>query len=367
MDLGKESPRHGSDASGDGSSRRRRWAPAVALLLLAPIVSEVLYGATRISVLFVLVPQIATWGCGALLIREAVRRRRRGWVSLLLLGVALAVAEECLIQQTSLAPMVGVAGDAYGRVLGVNWVYFLWALGYESVWVVVLPVQLAELLFPARRDEPWVGKTGLGLASLAFLLGSFVAWYSWTQVARIKVFHMPEYRPPLVAVVLAIAAIVILVAAAFSPWTASRPSRSETARSAPGPWLVGLKALLFGLPWSVLVLLGYGVLPSVPFEVPMIAGVGWVCVVLSLVARWTSSRDWDDRHRFALVFGGFVACMVGGFVIFAVGGALPIDWIGKAVLDVMAILGLARLGDMRATARSSGWGGPPACPAIPRR
>jgi hypothetical protein len=69
-----------------------------------------------------------------------------------------------------------------------------------------------------------------------------------------------------------------------------------------------------------------------------------------LVARWTSSWDWDDRHGFALVFGGVAACMVGGFVIFAVGGALSIDWIGKAVLDVMAILGLARLGRMPATA-----------------
>jgi hypothetical protein len=89
-------------------------------LLLAPIVSEVLYGATRISVIFVLVPQVAIWGCGALLIREAVRRGRRGWVGLLLLGVALAVAEECIIQQTSLAPMVGLSGREYGRALGVR-------------------------------------------------------------------------------------------------------------------------------------------------------------------------------------------------------------------------------------------------------
>ncbi len=343
MGSGKDFPRPGPDASGDGSSAWRRAAPAVALLLLAPIVSEVLYGATRISFLFVLIPEIATWGCGALLIREAVRRGRRGWVSLLLLGVALAVAEECLIQQTSLAPLVGLAGHEYGRAWGVNTVYLLWALGYESVWVVVLPVRLAELLFPSRRDEPWVGKPGLVVASLAFLLGSFVAWYSWTQVARIKVFHMPEYQPPLLAILLAIAAIAILVAAAFSRWTAPRPRPWETTRSAPGPWLVGWTAFLFGLPWSVLVLLAYGALPAVPFEVTLIAGVAWVFAVLVLVARWTSSRDWDDRHRFALVFGGVAACMAGGFVIFAVGGARSIDWIGKAVLDAIAILWLCRM------------------------
>ncbi len=344
MDPGKDPAWDDVAESKGGAARGRRAAPAITLLLLAPIVSEVLYGATRISVLFVLVPQIATWGCGALLIREAVRRLRRGWVSLLLLGVALAIAEECLIQQTSLAPLAGLTGPAYDRVLGVNWVYFLWALGYESVWVVVLPVRLAELLFPARRDEPWVGRPGLVLASLAFVLGSFVAWYSWTQVARTKVYHMPEYRPPLLAVVLAIAAIVILVAVAFSPWTTPRPGPAETARPAPDPRLAGFTAFGFGLPWSVLVLLGYGALPGVPFAVPMIAGITCVGAVLILIDRWTSSPGWDDRHRFALVLGGVAACMVGGFVIFAVGGARPIDWIGKAVLDVIAVLELARLG-----------------------
>jgi hypothetical protein len=344
MDAGKAFSGHGPVASGAGLSTRRRAAPAVALLVLAPVVSEVLFGATRISVLFVLIPQIAIWGCGALLIHDRVRRRHRGWVSLLLLGVALAVAEECIIQQTSLAPLVGLAGHAYGRVLGVNWVYFLWALGYESVWVVVLPVQLTELLFPDRRDEPWVGKRGLIAASLVFLLGSSIAWYSWTQVARTKVFHMPEYQPPPLAILLAIGAILLLVSSAFSRWTSPRPGRPETARSVPEPRLVGVIAFLFGLPWTVLVLLGFGAAPTVPFEIPMIAGVAWVGAVLFLITRWTSSRAWDDRHRFAIVCGGVAACMVGGFVIFAVGGALPIDWIGKAVLNVIAALWLAWLG-----------------------
>ena len=79
-------------------------------------------------------------GC-ALLCRELVRRWRAGVISLLLLGLALSVAEEFLIQQTSLAPLPfpGI-NAAYGRYLGVNWVYFLFMLGYESVWVVLVPV-----------------------------------------------------------------------------------------------------------------------------------------------------------------------------------------------------------------------------------
>ena len=40
------------------------------------------------------------------MIRYAVRRWGLGWLNMLCLALALAVAEECLIQQTSLSPMV---------------------------------------------------------------------------------------------------------------------------------------------------------------------------------------------------------------------------------------------------------------------
>jgi hypothetical protein len=56
-------------------------------------VSEVLSGATRLSYMFVLIPEIMTWGGGALIIRDLVRRRRGGWTSVLLLAIALGVAE----------------------------------------------------------------------------------------------------------------------------------------------------------------------------------------------------------------------------------------------------------------------------------
>jgi uncharacterized membrane protein YhaH (DUF805 family) len=48
------------------SSRWQRIGPIVSLLL-APIISELLYGAMRVSVIFILIPEILTWGCGALL------------------------------------------------------------------------------------------------------------------------------------------------------------------------------------------------------------------------------------------------------------------------------------------------------------
>lgn len=321
-----------------------RMPPAVALAVLAPVVAEVLFGATRVSVILVLLPQIAVWGCGTVLIRDAVRRRGRGWHGLLLLGAALAVAEECIIQQTSLAPLVGHADDTYGRLGGVNWVYLLWAVGHESIWVVVLPVYLAERVFSARRAEVWLGRRGLIVATGLFLGGSSVAWYTWTQQARTMVFHMPKYQPPASLILLALATIAVLVTAALGPRRLSWPQHVRTNRPAPQPSRVGLAAFLLALPWTLLVVLAFGALPAVPFAIPLVAGGLVAVVVLALFDRWTASASWNDWHRFAVVSGGITACMAGGFTVFAFGGALTVDWVGKAMLNAIAAAWLTGLG-----------------------
>src|SRR3954453_6665172 len=183
----------------------RRIAPALILALLAPLLAEVLPGATRFSAIFVFPIEVCVWGIGAVLVREVVRRKGLGWPSLQLLALVLAIAEECLIQQTSLAPLViQIKGEVYARAFGVNYVYLLWALIYESVYVVLLPILLAEVLFPDRRDEGWMSRSGIIVSLVLFGLGSFLAWFSWTQIARIQVFHLAAYNPPLVAVLAAL-------------------------------------------------------------------------------------------------------------------------------------------------------------------
>ena len=220
------------------ASQRPRALPIIMLLLLSPIIAEVLFGSTSLSTLYVLLPEIGTWGCGTLLIRSLVRSRQRGWVAILLLGLALAIAEECLIQQTSLAPLVGVnPAHVYGRALGVNWIYLLFQLGYESLWVVVVPIQLTELLFPSHRDDPWVGRRGQVIAGAVFVLAAFVAWYSWTHLAR-PAFHLPVYNPPLLAVGIALLTMGALVAVALALPPSLRATPTAV-RAAPPPWLIG--------------------------------------------------------------------------------------------------------------------------------
>ena len=66
----------------------RHLLPVFTLIFLAPFIAEVLSGATRLSVLLVSVPKLMMLGCGALIIRELVRRWGGGWTSVLMLGLA---------------------------------------------------------------------------------------------------------------------------------------------------------------------------------------------------------------------------------------------------------------------------------------
>src|SRR6516225_9090870 len=312
-----------STAEGAVASVWKRALPALALVLVAPLVAEVLPGATRFSSLFVLPVEMCVWGGGALMIRYAVRRWRLGWAHMLALALALAIAEECLIQQTSLAPMfIRLKGETYARAFGVNYVYFLWALVYEAVFVVILPIYLVELIFPDRREELWVSVAGLIVAAVLFFLGSFLAWYSWTQIARPSVFHVPAYNPPPGAILIATCAIGVLIFLALGPYrdVLSRPS---TPLRPPPPWLLGTA------PWF-------------PPAVAVAAGLLLAAVVLFSLPRWSADPRWRRGHEFGLIFGTMLGSMMVGFIGFI--GAAPLDLFFKIVVNLLAVALLIALG-----------------------
>jgi len=318
-----------------------RAAPGLSLMVLAPVLAEILPGATRLSSIFVLPIEIGVWGGGALFIRYAVRRWQLGWRNMLLLALALAVAEECLIQQTSLAPMViQIKGQVYARALGVNYVYLLWALVYETVFVVFTPVYLSELIFERRRDGLWLGKIQMIVLAGFFLLGSFLAWFSWTQIARPKVFHVPAYNPPLAAVVIAVAVIVALIFCALGPFRKSL-AQPATPLKPPTPWLIGVAGFVWATLWYVLALLAFGIAPQFPPAVAVGAGILLSVTILLFLPRWTAHPGWGDRHRFTTVFGVILGSMFLSFVGFI--GSLPLDLYFKIGVDALAALLLIAL------------------------
>jgi len=311
------------------------------LLILAPVIAEVLSGATRLSILFVLIPEIMVWGGGALLARELVRRWRAGGTSLLCLGLALSIAEEFIIQQTSIAPMPFPGVQEFtGRYLGVNWLYFLFMLGYESVWVVLVPVQVTELIFPERRESPWLRTRGIIATIVAFLVGSRIAWFGWTQKARPQL-HAAPYQPPAILIVLGLMAIAGLI---WMAWLlrGSGHLRKIDSRRVANPWIIGITGFVFGTAWFALISVIFIPHRDVAVWISFIAGPIWAFFCFALVRFWSRSWGWGDWHRFAICFGAVFGCMAISDATYA--GWTRTDLIAKFVFQVLAVAGLVWLG-----------------------
>jgi hypothetical protein len=309
------------------------------LLFLAPFIAEVLSGSTRLSFLYVLLPEMMVWGGGALLARELVRRWRAGTTSLLCLGLALSIAEEFIIQQTSIAPLPfpGAHGD-YGRYLGVNWLYFLFMLGFESVWVVLIPVQVTELIFPDRREKPWLRKGGLIATIIAFLLGCRIAWYGWTQQARPRLNAAP-YHPPAALILLGLAAIAGLIGMAWMLRGAGM-GRIDS-RQAANPWVIGVTSVVFGAAWFELIGLIFAPNPALAVWIPLTAGPIWAVMAFAILRYWSRSSRWGEWDRFAVSFGGVFGCMAISDVSAA--GWTRVDLIAKFVFQLLAVVGFLLL------------------------
>src|SRR6476619_1426145 len=147
----------------------RRFAPAATLFVLAPLIGEVLFGAIPLSRLpFGLLGVVGLYGGGAILVRELVVRRRLGAAWLVVLGLAYGLAEEGLVVQSLFNqhyPGLDFLGY-YGHWLGVNWVWAQFIVPYHAVFSIAIPIVITELLFPERRDRPWVSTRGLLGATL---------------------------------------------------------------------------------------------------------------------------------------------------------------------------------------------------------
>ncbi|MFJ2084618.1 hypothetical protein ACIOBK_18980 [Micromonospora chokoriensis] len=283
---------------------RRRLPPVIALLLLAPWAAECSWGGFAIDdflpVLIFLGPM---YGGAAILIRETARHLGAGWPTIVLLAAAFGVLQAGLVDQSLFNPDflddtqyadTRAAAEAT-LVPGLEFSLrqaFDYA-GNHIVLTICAPIVLIESFLGAdRRLRPWLGRPGLVVVGVLYLLGSLL------------IFSDSSGRKDFLAspLQLAFAALVVLalVAAALLPhwrrpgptaggaWRAAEQREPRRTRRVPHPLWVGLLI--------VLVHLGTDLTPG---WVGVAIALGLAAAVGGLVAYWSSGVNWGQRHVLA--------------------------------------------------------------------
>lgn len=287
----------------------RRFLPVIVLILMAPLVAELLAGSAPITLPILFPFLLIIYGPGALLIRELVRRSGRGWGSILLLGAVYGIVEEGLALQSLFNPTLYHASNWGAYILGINGVYSEFVIIGHAVWSAAIPILLTELLFPAQRSTPYLGRFGLVVTGIWYILG----------VVLVRAFIAPAYAasPVLLGIAALVALVLVVVALVVLPKQTPRP---KLRSNAPSPWVVLLVTSIVGFVWLALLVLLWRVQPAFAHWplvlVPMLGAIAVAVAMIRLVHSWAENHDWNDLHRIALASGALVPhTLVGCLVI----------------------------------------------------
>ncbi|GAA4601471.1 hypothetical protein BJY16_003896 [Actinoplanes octamycinicus] len=304
---------------------RSRIAPTVGLFFLAPLVAEFLLGNLPITFLPAVLALAPLYGGGALLIREVVRRRGRGWPNILILAVAYGVLEEGLTTQSLFNPNYAdqhLLVDGFLPALGIAVPWTVYVIGIHVFWSVCAPIMMMEVISGARRTTPWLGRAGLIVTGVLFLAGCgisvVITMSTWPYTAT-----PGQFLTTSIVLVLLIAA-GLLVRIGFRP----RPG------VAPSALVVLIATLVAGAVFQGLTL---DVL-HVPAALAVAVWVLDVAVYLTLLAHWSARAGWTDLHRLAIAAGALLTYAWHSFVETPVGAAAAaVDLIGNAIFTAGAV------------------------------
>jgi hypothetical protein len=271
-----------------------RVNPALVLFLLSPVLGEVVSG--HLSPLGFLNPirfaiTVVPYGCGALLVREVLARRGKGWLSLLLLGLAFGLYFEGIVTRVIFNPnWEGLdSPGTYGHAWGVNWTQATALVLFHAVISIAGPVLIVEMLHPERRHAPWVGRRTL-MACGALLL-------AWPLVLGALAPYMPPVLGALALLGLATALVIgaLLAPADRGPGPASRPAPPVLLGIIGG---AGMSFLMAGA-WIIPTFKSRPPMPVMFLAMLLVLIVE--CAALTLLLRRPENRT--PRHQLAMIIG----------------------------------------------------------------
>jgi len=312
-----------------------RTHPKLCLFLLTPGIAEYLSGSSPMYLL-VLSPfyfglQLALntglYLPGALLIREAMIRWKKGWASVLLLGAAYGILEEGIALGTlfNTSPVSYGNPTSYGQWLGVSWVWAVEAIPLHMIFSITLPILLLGLALPSTRGKSLL-RSRRSLISAGAILGADVVLIY--LLLTVHLHHTSIGWPLLGLSALAIGALV--VAARLAPARILEP-RTDGPRVSPlVSFVLGAVVVAY-----IYVVGPIGVSLNLPAAVTALAMVALLAFYLFLALE-TLGRGGNTKQLLAYSLGLIAFPMVAGA---AVQIFLPL----VLVFDVAALLLFRRL------------------------
>jgi hypothetical protein len=236
------------------------------LVFLAPFVGEVLLGNTPLRLILGYLIVLPMYGFGALFIRELSRRSGRGWPTILILGVAYGVAEEGLADMSLFNPnFLGLHLLSYGNLFGIGWPWWFFVLTLHAVWSIGVPIALAEALFARRGEYPWLGRKGLVISGVVFVLGVVLVHFVGGEGYQLSVGQL----------VLSLVLVALIAAVAFLVPT-RRVTQAIDRRQTPSPWLAGAAAFVLTSAFMAVTRLSYSLnLPAAVLILVYFPSTGW--------------------------------------------------------------------------------------------
>jgi hypothetical protein len=319
----------------------RRLLPVVSLWLLAPLVAEYLLGSLPLSLITILPLMAAMYGSAAVLIREVARITGGGWMTIALLGMAYGFVEEGFITQSLFNPNylhLRLLDFGYVPALGTGLPWLVFVVTIHAAWSIALPIGFAETLFPARRDERWLGLIGVGVFAFLFFAGA-------AAVALFTHKSLPFMASP--GQFIGTAAIVAALIAAALAWPRFRAAPND--RAAPHP--VALFALAFGAGSIVMLMENFSAsLDDWPWQAALAILLVVEATFIALMIIFTRGRKWRDSQRYGLMVGGLGVYVVFGFLtdhqLHGRSDLLPHSLLA-ALIVALAVLAAVRAGIMQ--------------------
>jgi hypothetical protein len=179
----------------------------------------------------------------------------------------------------------------------------VFVLAIHGVWSIAVPISMVEA-GSRRPGTPWLGKVGLNVSAVLFLLGGAVP---------IALAGPALYPLSAAQIIWTLIAAVALIIAAFLSVRVRRPLLPATSAS---PWTVFAITIAAGLAFwlpSLLALVGIKLESTVPAWITVGFYLALYATMTLLILRWSRRMGWGPWHRFALGAAGLVTYAWHGF------------------------------------------------------